>query len=173
MVFINTGLQDILDRSEQAVQAFAQADNISIDIRQSDKIVYADADRIVQVLVNLLSNAIKFSPPGGFVEVFTEETFGFITVKVVDKGRGVPEAFKKLLFQRFQQVEASDSKKKGGTGLGLAICKGIIEQHGGHIGVDSEEGKGSTFWFKIPAMHTDSTLVVSAQEAEAGSGASQ
>lgn len=173
MVFVNTGLQDILDRSEQAVAAFAQADNISIDIRRSDKIVYADADRIVQVLVNLLSNAIKFSPPGGFVEVFTEETFGFITVKVVDKGRGVPEAFKKLLFQRFQQVEASDSKKKGGTGLGLAICKGIIEQHGGHIGVDSEEGKGSTFWFKIPAMHTDSTLVVNVQEAEAGSGASQ
>jgi len=75
---------------------------------------------------------------------------GFIEVHVTDRGRGIPESFKNRLFQRFQQVEASDAKKKGGTGLGLAICKGIVEQHGGTIGVESEEGKGSTFWFRIP-----------------------
>ncbi len=71
-------------------------------------------------------------------------------MKVVDRGRGIPPKYKNLLFQRFQQVEASDARKKGGTGLGLAICKGIIEAHGGTIGVESEEGKGSCFWFKIP-----------------------
>ncbi|MFX5689023.1 ATP-binding protein, partial [Acinetobacter baumannii] len=62
----------------------------------------------------------------------------WVEVQVIDRGRGIPEKFKNLLFQRLQQVEASDAKKKGGTGLGLAICKGIIEAHGGQIGVDSE-----------------------------------
>ena len=75
---------------------------------------------------------------------------GFVEVQVIDRGRGIPESFRQRLFQRFQQVEASDAKKKGGTGLGLAICKGIIEQHGGSIGVESEEGRGSMFWFRVP-----------------------
>jgi signal transduction histidine kinase len=82
--------------------------------------------------------------------VAVQEVQNWVEVKVIDRGRGIPEKFKNSLFQRFQQVEASDAKKKGGTGLGLAICKGIIEAHGGNIGVESEEGRGSIFWFRIP-----------------------
>lgn len=160
MVFDNSPMTDILERSEQSVQTFAANNGIKLEMMPSDAIVYADGDRIVQVIVNLLSNAIKFSPRDGTVTVVTENAAGFVQVRVIDRGRGIPEKFKKLLFQRFQQVEASDAKKKGGTGLGLAICKGIIEQHGGQIGVESEEGKGSTFWFRIPPARTDSTLVV-------------
>ncbi len=166
MVFDNTPMQDILERSEQSVAAFAANNGIKLEIMPSDAVVYADGDRLVQVIVNLLSNAIKFSPKGQTVTVVTENAAGFVQVRVVDRGRGIPEKFKKLLFQRFQQVEASDAKKKGGTGLGLAICKGIIEQHGGQIGVESEEGKGSTFWFRVPPARTDSTLVVTAQKTD-------
>ena len=167
MVFENTGMKDILERSEQSVNTFAANNGVKLELMPSDAEVYADGDRIVQVLVNLLSNAIKFSPQGQTVTVVVEDAAGFVQVRVIDRGRGIPEKFKKLLFQRFQQVEASDAKKKGGTGLGLAICKGIIEQHGGQIGVESEEGKGSTFWFRIPPARTDSTVVVQPQETKA------
>ena len=146
MVFENTNMKDIMERSEQSVNTFAANNGVKLEMMPTDAQVYADGDRIVQVLVNLLSNAIKFSPQGQTVTVAVENAAGFVHVRVIDRGRGIPEQFKKLLFQRFQQVEASDAKKKGGTGLGLAICKGIIEQHGGQIGVDSEEGKGSTFF---------------------------
>ena len=68
-----------------------------------------------------------------------------------DQGRGIPRPYKEAIFERFHQVEASDARQKGGTGLGLAICKAIIEQHHGTIGVESEEGRGSTFWFRLPS----------------------
>ncbi|MCA9802909.1 MAG: PAS domain S-box protein [Cyanobacteria bacterium HKST-UBA02] len=168
MVFENTPMKDILERSEQSVNTFAANNGIKLELLPSDALVYADGDRIVQVVVNLLSNAIKFSPKGQTVTVVVENSAGFVQVRVIDRGRGIPEKFRKLLFQRFQQVEASDAKKKGGTGLGLAICKGIIEQHGGQIGVESEEGKGSTFWFRVPPARTDSTVVVAPAETKAG-----
>jgi signal transduction histidine kinase len=71
-------------------------------------------------------------------------------VKVCDQGRGIPKTHLSRVFEPFEQVEASDAKEKGGKGLGLAICKMIVEIHGGNIGVESEPGKGSTFWFTVP-----------------------
>ncbi len=151
MVFENTPLTNILERSEQAVSAFASNNGVTLDMQPTNFVVHADGDRLVQVIVNLVSNAVKFSPKGAAVTVVCrEEEGGMVEVQVIDRGRGIPESFKNRLFQRFQQVEASDAKKKGGTGLGLAICKGIVEQHGGSIGVESEEGRGSTFWFRVP-----------------------
>src|SRR6185295_10796533 len=91
-----------------------------------------------------------------------------------DSGRGIPEEALGRLFQRFQQVEASDSRDKGGTGLGLAICKAIVEQHGGTIGAESEFGQGSRFWFRVPldrpagSMSDDALLT--AMQAGAGDG---
>ena len=70
--------------------------------------------------------------------------------QVEDRGRGVPPALREAIFERYRQVEASDSRRKGGVGLGLAICKATVEQHGGSIGVRDAEGAGSTFWFRIP-----------------------
>lgn len=151
MVMEDTSLNNVFERSEQAVSSFATNNGVTLEMQPSQALVHADGDRLVQVLVNLISNAVKFSPKGAAVTVTSQEIpGGFIEVHVIDRGRGIPESFKNRLFQRFQQVEASDAKKKGGTGLGLAICKGIVEQHGGTIGVESEEGRGSTFWFRVP-----------------------
>jgi len=69
---------------------------------------------------------------------------------VADQGRGIPSVFLQSIFERFGQVETSDAREKGGTGLGLAICRSIVAKHAGQIGVESEEGKGSTFFFWIP-----------------------
>jgi PAS domain S-box-containing protein len=150
MVFNTVAIDPVIERSLEAVRAFAEQNGVKLEAQRSEANVYADGDRLVQVIVNLLSNAVKFSPKGETVTIAVEELPKWIEVKVVDRGRGIPEKYKNLLFQRFQQVEASDARKKGGTGLGLAICKGIVEQHGGSIGVDSQEGKGSVFWFRIP-----------------------
>jgi signal transduction histidine kinase len=152
MVFDTIPLANVLERSDQAVRSFAEQNGIRLEIQPTSTMVYADGDRLVQVLVNLISNAVKFSPKGAPVTIAVQEIPNWVEVKVIDHGRGIPAKYKGLLFQRFQQVDASDSKKKGGTGLGLAICKGIIEAHNGNIGVESEEGKGSVFWFRIPPV---------------------
>jgi signal transduction histidine kinase len=112
--------------------------------------MWADPDRIVQVLVNLLSNAVKFSPAGGTLTIGVTCDDAGAEFRVTDRGRGVPAAHRQAIFERFRQVEISDAREKGGVGLGLAICQSIIEQHHGTIGLHSEEGAGSTFWFRLP-----------------------
>ena len=113
-----------------------------------------DRDRIIQVLINFLSNAIKFSPPGENIWIKAEEVEEQIQFSVTDHGRGVPKEMQESVFDRFKQVETADAKKLGGTGLGLAICKAIVERHGGTIGLESEAGKGSRFWFRLPLETT-------------------
>jgi signal transduction histidine kinase len=78
-----------------------------------------------------------------------------LEVCVKDQGRGVPAEHQQAIFERFHQVEGTDATEKKGTGLGLPICKQIIEQHGGDIGVRSQPGAGSTFWFTIPLVHSN------------------
>jgi signal transduction histidine kinase len=143
-------LQDVFDRSYGSVIGFAEQQKVKLAMEPCDLLVYADGDRLVQVLVNLMSNAIKFSPKDAEVRVRAEERDDSVEIRVVDHGRGVPAAYREAIFERFQQVQKSDAKVKGGSGLGLAICKAIIEGHHGFIGVESEEGKGSTFWFRVP-----------------------
>jgi PAS domain S-box-containing protein len=149
-------LKSVLEQSFDAVRQLAQERQVAIELPVEDLSLYADADRLVQVLVNLLSNAIKFSPNREKVIVEVKDLAETVEFKVIDRGRGVPERFKASIFERFEQVEIADARQKGGTGLGLAVCKAIVEQHGGVIGVDSEEGKGSTFWFRLPKANEES-----------------
>jgi PAS domain S-box-containing protein len=150
MDLTETPMSEIFHRCAGAIVGFGQQQGVKIVIEPTSLTAVSDADRLVQVLVNLVSNAVKFSPPGATVRVVAVEKPDFLEVQVIDQGRGVPAEFREAIFERFQQVEASDAKAKGGSGLGLAICKAIIEGHHGEIGVDSQEGKGSTFWFRIP-----------------------
>ncbi len=140
----------IVDRSIESVKPFADQESIRFVLRCADGIVIGDGDRLVQVLVNLLSNAVKFSGAGSSVEVSTEIEPAALVFRVTDHGRGIPATHRRTIFERFGQVHTSDSREKGGTGLGLAISKAIVEQHDGVIGVESEEGVGSTFWFRVP-----------------------
>lgn len=151
-------MHTLVERSIDAVRAVIQEKRITIDTTVCDREVLADSDRTVQVLVNLLSNAIKFSGEDSKITIECIDSPGWVETRVSDRGRGIPQSHRTLIFERFQQVDSADSRKKGGTGLGLAISKAIIEQHGGTIGVESELGKGSTFWFRLPMARPRSVV---------------
>ena len=116
-------------------------------------LVLADSARLRQVLLNLLGNAIKFTSKGAVLvrAAYEAEGVGRLKVSIIDTGVGIPAERRDRLFQRFSQVDGSVSRIHGGTGLGLVICKSLVELMGGDIGVDSAEGRGSTFWFTIDA----------------------
>ena len=113
--------------------------------------VYADANRIAQVMSNLLSNAAKFSPKDGVVTVGAKmHNDKMMRFYVTDEGVGIPDEFRAQIFERFTQVDSSDRRKNGGTGLGMAITKSIIDSHCGHIDFTSVVDQGSTFFFDLP-----------------------
>jgi signal transduction histidine kinase len=113
-----------------------------------------DGSRIVQVLTNLVGNAIKFTPRGGRVTLRAFVRDGALVTQVMDTGVGIEAADVPKLFQRFSQLDMSATRQSGGTGLGLSISKALVEAHGGQIGVLSEVGHGSTFWFTLPLEAT-------------------
>ena len=130
------------------------ADEMGIELAASHfapGLVTCDEDRILQVLTNLISNAIKFSPSGRNVSVNTEWVDSeWLRFSIADRGAGIPPELVPRLFQKFQQLDQSDTRSRGGTGLGLAICKAIVDEHHGRIGVQTELGEGSTFFFELP-----------------------
>jgi signal transduction histidine kinase len=117
-----------------------------------------DGRRLNQVLINLISNAIKFTPEDGAITVRAAIDDHGLLVEVEDTGIGITDADITKLFQRFNQVDTSYIRKSGGVGLGLAISKGLVEAHGGEIGVRSEAGRGSTFWFTLPIPREQSVV---------------
>ena len=156
MVFEDCSVKSLIDRSIEAVTGLAEEKKIRIATPSipQDVRLKADEERLIQVLVNLLSNAIKFSPSDSVVSVKVTELDNDLKIRVDDTGRGIPKQFREIIFDRFQQVDVDDALVEGGSGLGLALSKAIVEEHGGTIGVDSEEGKGSSFWFRLPKIRS-------------------
>jgi len=113
-------------------------------------LIQADRMRITQVITNLAHNAIKFTPKGGTVSVGAVNLGEEIRVSVADTGIGIPPEEREKIFDRFYQVDSTTTRPYRGTGLGLTICKHIVEYHQGRIWAESEEGKGSTFFFTLP-----------------------
>ena len=156
-----------------AIQATAKGVDIRVEADpDAPEQILGDVARLRQVLLNFLSNAVKFTAEGS-VTVRTERVDRgdgepMMRVSVVDTGGGVAPENVPRLFERFSQAEVSINRTHGGTGLGLAICKGIVELMGGTIGVETELGKGSTFWFEIPAVACEAAEALPADMAEAG-----
>lgn len=136
----------------EAIKAANPDCNIECELERADPVIMGDRDRIDQVLVNLVSNAIKYSSNEKYVKIVSKLTSdkGRLIIKVIDKGIGIPMERQKFVFERFYRV--SDPIKGGfpGLGLGLFISAEIVKKHHGTIGLESEEGKGSVFWFSLP-----------------------
>ncbi len=144
-------------RSEGATLSFAFTE----DMQGIEVLV--DEDRLIQVLANLISNAAKASPVGMPVELSITLTDSRVRVKVRDRGPGIPDVFKGRLFDRFAQLDSSDSRGKGGTGLGLSISKTLIESMSGDIGFETAPGEGTTFFFDLPYLWAPARFDVSSK----------
>ncbi|MFM9265895.1 PAS domain S-box protein [Tychonema sp. BBK16] len=172
-------MAQLMLQAVEEMQGMAQQAGVILSLVPISAQLRAIPDRIIQTLTNLLSNAIKFSSQGGTICLSAElrenqdwtKKAGFksvscpnsaiasphlsisdseILIAIKDEGRGIPPDKLEMIFERFQQVDASDSRQKGGTGLGLAICRSIVQQHGGRIWVESILGEGSTFFLTLP-----------------------
>ena len=119
---------------------------------KEDLVIESDETRIRQIIANFLCNAIKFTETG-YIELGFKTTEKFVQFHVKDTGIGIPQAYHDKIFERFRQVETSNTRKYGGNGLGLSISKSLVELLGGTIWMESEEGEGSTFYFMIPIIY--------------------
>lgn len=144
----NFAIQDLIESALKMVSEPAAAKSITFKNAPTSLAGFGDRDALVQVLTNLLANAIRYSPENQSIEISANDTVSHIEIRVKDQGPGIPLRKQSEIFERFKQANSARDKSKG-FGLGLAICKTIIAQHNESIGVESDEGKGCTFWFTV------------------------
>lgn len=153
MVFTFSDLSscEIIQSVYAEYESIMDENNIDFSISCNDDFtISGDKNRIEQVLKNFLINAIDFVPENGKIEIATKRNDPYVTFYVKDNGIGISKDNQKNLFQKFYQVNASTTREHGGSGLGLSICKGIVRSMNGLIGVESELGQGSVFYFSLP-----------------------
>ncbi len=152
MHFERQRLEPVVLQATSNLRTLMEERNIGLEVVMAPDLpdLMIDPNRVTQVVTNLLSNAIKFSHPEGKIEVFAEIREGEVRVGVRDHGEGIAAQNLPKLFQKFTQIDSTSTRRAGGTGLGLVICRGIVEQHGGQMSVESAFGAGSTFYFTLP-----------------------
>lgn len=142
-------LDDLIRETVESLQGSIGNHKIVID-GQTEKKLFADRDRVGQVLINLLTNAVKYSPEADKIIVHSEKKKDHVEVAVQDFGIGIPKEAQEKVFERFFRVEGEDENTYPGFGIGLYVSSEIIKRHAGKIWVESKQGKGSTFYFSIP-----------------------
>ncbi|MBP6660738.1 MAG: HAMP domain-containing histidine kinase, partial [Chitinophagales bacterium] len=156
LIYTSFNYNEMIDNTIASLQPLWQQKNIQIKkiIPNSELIIYADKNMLIQVLNNLLSNAIKFAPnQNGIITVRVNEIDGEISTEIEDNGKGIEKDLLLLIFDKFFQAKNQTLKKPEGSGLGLAICKKIIEMHQGKIWVESEVNKYTKFLFTLPIQN--------------------
>ncbi len=149
-------VRPLVEQAIESIRGFAEGYGIPIQLEDgpASAEVYADSYRLMQVITNLLSNAIKFSPSGGKVVVEIEKAIDTVRISVCDHGHGIPEDFKRRVFEKFAQADTSDARQKGGTGLGLSIVKEIVTRLGGEVSFDDAPGGGTIFRVALPTWES-------------------
>ncbi len=146
-------LSRVVDRAFMICEPLLAGKKLSLvnKINSNLPMVYADEDRLEQIFINLINNAIKFSTDGNIeVSAKIDTTGESVNISIKDQGIGIPEDQFDIIFEPLQQVNSGDSRKYGGTGLGLSITKNLVELHGGHIYVESNDVQGVVFHFDMP-----------------------
>lgn len=155
-----TELKDVIAASVENNKLYARQfkSNFRIITPLAEGSVYCDASRLDQVLTNLLSNAAKYGCEDDEIEISLKKSGNRFRVGIRDHGAGIPEKFRPRIFEKFVMAHSTGAQKANSSGLGLSIAKVIVEQHNGTIGFDSYAGKGTTFWFELPAWNGEESL---------------
>lgn len=153
-------ISEVLEQSYKLMLQTATGKNVTLRKMEipenlAKASLFVDAKHMQQIIINVMSNAVKYTPPGGDVWLETEVVVDKVKIAVHDTGVGISAAKMETLFERFERGEDTYSKDQEGTGIGLNLTRRLVELNGGRIGVESEEGKGSTFWIVMPIAHDD------------------
>jgi two-component system phosphate regulon sensor histidine kinase PhoR len=141
----------LCEEARQSCELLAQEKGIRISIEGPRELQWrANVSLMTQAILNLLDNGIKYSSPKTSIRLVIEATEGYVLLKVIDQGRGIPPKDLRRIFERFYRVNKERSREVGGTGLGLSIVKHVVTLHGGTVQVESQENEGSTFTIQLP-----------------------
>ncbi|QIE45548.1 HAMP domain-containing histidine kinase [Pseudohalocynthiibacter aestuariivivens] len=159
--FGTIGLADFLVQAVASNQPFASKFNVTFVLEDVPQhlFIYVDEARLHQVMSNILSNAAKFSNPGDAVTVTCQDRGDTVRISIIDRGIGLSESDRQIVFDEFSQLDSSDRRKVGGTGLGMNISKRIINAHSGVLDYFRNEGVGTTFYVDLPLVDADNESV--------------
>jgi PAS domain S-box-containing protein len=151
----DSDVSQLVDKALAPLAALANEKRHTVVWSRVPATVRCDPELIERVALNLIRNAIETTPSGGRIEIRVERTAERLRVSVSDNGPGVPREFQTLIFEKFGQTPEGRKVKRRSSGLGLIFCKLAVEAHGGTVGVESDIGQGSTFWFEFPVGHAE------------------
>lgn len=155
------GIDDVVETTLYSLEGISKTAGVTLAYTSGQcKLVEIDQDKVQQVITNLVSNAVKYSPENGTVTVEVSiDKSNHLKIAVKDEGEGISPDDQKLIFEKFRQASGPSNPIVKGTGLGLAIARAVIEEHGGVIGVHSQVGKGSSFYFTLPDWKQDEVTI--------------